>query len=214
MTIQREGTRRQATVGPGDITQMLGAIGRGEESSGAVLMNAVYSTLRRLAATRMARQQPGHTLQATALVHEAWMRLVDSDGRAQFENRAHFFAAAGEAMRRILVDHARRKQCEKRGGGVEHCSVDEVEIAAPIKNHEELITVHEALDRLAVRDSQKAELVKLRYFVGLSIEEAAEVLGISVPTANRYWAYARAWLYLDITRAQRPRESVTTTSLT
>jgi RNA polymerase sigma factor (TIGR02999 family) len=147
----------------------------------------------------MAWQQPGHTLQATALVHEAWMRLVDENGRARFENRAHFFAAAGEAMRRILVDHARRKNCDKRGGGAEHADVDEVEIAAPMSNHAELLAVHESLNRFALKDPKKAELVKLRYFVGLSIEEAADVLGISVSTANRYWLYARAWLHSDIT---------------
>jgi RNA polymerase sigma factor (TIGR02999 family) len=167
-----------------DITGLLGKLREGESGAADALLPLIYADFRRLAAAKMARQQPGHTLQATALVHEAWMRLVDSEGRARFENRAHFFGAAAEAMRRILVDHARRKNREKRGGGAGHCDVDEVD---------------EALDRLAAHDARRAELVKLRYFVGLSFEEAAEVLGISVPTANRDWAYARAWLHAEIT---------------
>jgi RNA polymerase sigma factor (TIGR02999 family) len=182
-----------------DITGLLGKLREGESGAADALLPLIYADFRRLAAAKMARQQPGHTLQATALVHEAWMRLVDSEGRARFENRAHFFGAAAEAMRRILVDHARRKNREKRGGGAGHCDVDEVEIAAPNGSRDELLAVHEALDRLAAHDARRAELVKLRYFVGLSFEEAAEVLGISVPTANRDWAYARAWLHAEIT---------------
>jgi RNA polymerase sigma factor (TIGR02999 family) len=185
------------------ITLILDAINRGETDGAETLMRAVYESLRRLAAAKVARQRAGYSLQATELVHEAWMRLVDSDGRARFDNRAHFFAAASEAMRRILVDHARRKLRMKRGGGAEHCDVNEVEIAAPMDNHDELLAVNEALDRLAAKDPRKAELVKLRYFVGLSFEEAAEVLGVSVPTANRYWAYARAWLHAEISRAEK-----------
>ena len=158
-------------------------------------MPLVYSELRRLAAAKMAHKQPGHTLQATALVHEAWLRLGDG----AFENRAHFFGAAAEAMRRILVESARRKLREKRGARGEHVDVDEVQIAAPTANEDELLAVHEALDRFAARDARKAELVKLRYFTGLSFEETAEVLGISVPTAHRDWAYARAWLHQEIT---------------
>jgi RNA polymerase sigma factor (TIGR02999 family) len=192
----------EASPSAGEITRLLSALRRGDSGVAAEFLAVVYLDLRRLAAAKMSHQQPGHTLQATALVHEAWLRLVDSDGRAQFENRAHFFAAAAEAMRRILVDHARRKYSAKRGGGAEHCDADEVEIAAPAGNHDELLAVHEALDRLAAQDGRKAELVKLRYFVGLSIEEAAGVLGISVPTANRDWAYARAWLHTEITRTQ------------
>jgi RNA polymerase sigma factor (TIGR02999 family) len=142
----------------------------------------------------MAREQPGHTLQPTALVHEAWLRLGDG----VFANRAHFFAAASEAMRRILVERARRKHREKRGGGAEHVDVDDLEIAAPPGNEEESLAVDEALDRLAAHDARKAEVVKLRYFVGFSFEETAEVLGISVPTAKREWAYARAWLHQEI----------------
>jgi RNA polymerase sigma factor (TIGR02999 family) len=188
----------------GEITRMLGALGRGEVGVQEEFLKAVYLDLRRLAASKMAHQPSGHTLQATALVHEAWMRLVDADGQARFENRAHFFAAAAEAMRRILVDHARKKYCEKRGGRGERCDVDELEIAAPTGNQEELLAVHETLDQLATHDARKAELVKLRYFVGLSIEEAAEVLGISASTANREWAYARAWLHSKITRGALP----------
>ncbi len=187
-----------------DITGLFGLIRDGDARAADELLPLIYNELRRLAAAKMARQQPGHTLQATALVHEAWMRLVDSEGRARFENRAHFFAAAAEAMRRILVDHARRKNREKRGGGAEHVDADDVEIAAPIENHDELLAVHEALDRLSAHDPRKAELVKLRYFVGLSFEEAADVLGISVPTANRDWAYARAWLHAEISTAGQP----------
>jgi RNA polymerase sigma factor (TIGR02999 family) len=159
------------------------------------LLVLVYSELRRLAAAKMAREAPGQTLQPTALVHEAWMRL-GGDGQ-RWENRAHFFGAAAEAMRRILIDRARRKLAARHGGGGEHVDLDEVEIAAPAKD-DELLAVHEALDALATHDARKAELVKLRYFAGLSIDEAANVLGISIPTAKRDWAYARAWLFRKI----------------
>lgn len=155
------------------------------------LMAAVYEELRRIARSKMSFEMPGQTLQATALVHEAWLRL----GNGEFNNRAHFFAAAAEAMRRILVDRARRKQREKHGAGVEHCGMDELEIAAPVSNGGELLAVNEALDGLAAHDARKADLVKLRYFAGLTFVEAAEALGISVPTAKRDWSYARAWLH-------------------
>jgi len=179
-----------------DVTRVLEAIQHGDARAGEELLPLVYAELRQLARAKMAREQPGHTLQPTALVHEAWMRLGD----ARFENRAHFFGAAAEAMRRILVERARRRHREKRGGGAEHLDVDDVEIAAPIANDAELLAVHEALDRLVAHDPRKAELVKLRYFGGLSFEEAASVLGISVPTAHRDWAYARAWLHQEIGR--------------
>ena len=159
-------------------------------------MAAVYAELRQIAAAKMAREQPGHTLQATALVHEAWLRLGDG----VFENRAHFFGTAAEAMRRILVDRARRKNSRKHGGGVEHRDIDEMEIAMPLGDDDEMLAVHEALNRLATYDPRKAELVKLRYFAGLSFEEAAEVLGISVRTAARDWDFARAWLHREIRR--------------
>ena len=182
-----------------EVTRVPSALQQGDPRAADKLLPLIYAELRRLAAAKMAREQPGHTLQATALVHEAWLRLGDG----VFANRAHFFAAASEAMRRILIERARRKHREKRGGGAEHVDVAELEIAAPLGNEEESLAVHEALDRLAAHDARKAEVVKLRYFVGFSFEETAEVLGISVPTAKREWAYARAWLHQEI--ADQPR---------
>ena len=183
-----------------DINHLLDTLQEGDPVAADQLLVLVYSELRRLAAAKMSREAPGQTLQPTALVHEAWLRL-GGDGQ-RWENRAHFFGAAAEAMRRILVESARRKLREKRGGGVEHVDVDEIEIAAPMPNDDELLAVHDALDRLAAHDARKAELVKLRYFAGLSFEETAEVLGISVPTAHRDWAYARAWLHQEISGAR------------
>lgn len=180
-----------------DVTQILTAIEQGDPKAADQLLPLVYQELRKLAAQKMAREQPGHTLQATALVHEAWLRL-GADAQPGWQNRAHFFAAASEAMRRILVERARRKHREKRGGGAEHVDVADLEIAAPLGNEEESLAVHEALDRLAGHDARKAEVVKLRYFVGFSFEETAEVLGVSVPTVKRDWAYARAWLHQEI----------------
>ncbi len=178
-----------------DVTRLLAAIQQGDPRAGEELLPLVYRELQQLARAKMAREQPGHTLQATALVHEAWMRL----GEQRFENRAHFFGAAAEAMRRILVESARRKHAARRGSGQARLDVDEIEIAAPLPD-DELLAVHEALDRLDAHDAQKAELVKLRYFAGLSIEETAAALGISERTAKRHWTYARAWL-LDAMRA-------------
>lgn len=183
-----------------DVTRILDAIQQGDPTAADELLPLIYAELRRLAAQKMAREQRGHTLQATALVHEAWLRLGDG----VFANRAHFFAAASEAMRRILVERARRKHRDKRGGGAEHVDVDELEIAAPPGNEEESLAVDEALDRLAAHDARKAEVVKLRYFVGFSFDETAEVLGISVPTAKREWAYARAWLHQEISPGHGP----------
>ena len=177
-----------------DVTRILNAIRAGDARAGDDLMSAVYAELRRIAGAKMAREQPGHTLQPTALVHEAWMRL----GEQTFENRAHFFSAAAEAMRRILVDRARRNARGKHGGGAEHVDLAGLEIAAPLADGEELLAVNDALDRLAEHDPRMAELVKLRYFAGLSFEETAEVLGISVRTAKRDWSYARAWLHREI----------------
>jgi len=177
-----------------DVTRLLHALQAGESGAADQLLPLIYAELRHMAAAKMAREQPGNTLQPTALVHEAWLRLGDG----VFENRAHFFSAAAEAMRRILVESARRKHREKRGAGAEHVDADELDIAAPQGNAEESIAVHEALDRLAAQDARKAEVVKLRYFVGFSFEETAEVLGVSVPTAKRDWAYARAWLHQEI----------------
>jgi RNA polymerase sigma factor (TIGR02999 family) len=159
------------------------------------LLGQLYDELRELAAQKMARESPGQTLQATALVHEAWLRL--GGAHQPWRNRAHFFAAAAEAMRRILVDNARRKKAARHGGGAERISLDGLDLAANMDD-EQLLAVHDALDQLAAHDPTKAELVKLRFFAGLTLDETARVLDISEPTAKRYWAYARAWLYRRI----------------
>ena len=179
-----------------DLAQLLDTLQEGDPVAADQLLVLVYSELRRLAAAKMSREAPGQTLQPTALVHEAWLRL-GGDGH-RWENRAHFFGAAAEAMRRILIDHARRKLAARHGGGQQRLDADEVEIAAPTEKDDELLAVHEALDQLAAHDPRKAELVKLRYFAGLTIDEAADVLGISAPTAKRDWTYARAWLFREI----------------
>ena len=186
------GTGSAHTVNP-ELTQILEAARQGDPQAATQLLPLVYTELRKLAAAKMARELPGQTLQPTALVHEAWLR-VSGPGHTNFQNRAHFFAAAAEAMRRILIDNARRKHAARHGGGQARVELEEADIAAP-GNDEQLLAIHEALDQLAAEDPPKAELVKLRFFVGLSVEEAAEVLGISVPTAKRHWAYAKAWLY-------------------
>jgi RNA polymerase sigma factor (TIGR02999 family) len=178
-----------------DITLLLEAIRHGKTGAAGDLLALVYAELRQIARAKMAREQPGQTLQPTALVHEAWLRL----GEVDFENRAHFFAAAAEAMRRILVDVARRKRSARRGSGEIAEDIADLQIAAPSPD-DELLAVHEALEALALHDPQKAELVKLRYFVGMSIAEAASALGISERTAKRNWTYSRAWL-LDAMRA-------------
>ena len=160
------------------------------------ILPLVYEELRRLAAARMAQEAAGHTLQPTALVHEAWLKLVDSPSQS-WQNRAHFFGAAAEAMRRILIARARRKQTQRRGSGAMHLDLDELEISTPLPD-ERLIALDEALNRFTAEEPKQAELVKLRYFVGLNMEEAAEVLGISLATAKRWWAYARAWLFNEL----------------
>jgi RNA polymerase sigma factor (TIGR02999 family) len=179
-----------------DVTRILEAQAHGDPKAAGELLPLVYQELRKLAAHKMAGQAPGHTLQATALVHEAWLRLAGNEPR-QFAGRAHFFAAAAEAMRHILIDSARRKRAARHGGGQARVALQDVEIAS-LADEDELLAVHDALDKLAAEDSQKAELAKLRYFVGMTFEEAAEVLGISVATAKRHWAYARAFLYEEI----------------
>jgi RNA polymerase sigma factor (TIGR02999 family) len=179
-----------------DVTHILTAIEQGDPNAAGKLLPLVYEELRKLAAHKMAGQAPGHTLQPTALVHEAWLRLsANEPGR--FAGRAHFFAAAAEAMRHILIDSARRKRAARHGGGQVRVDLHDVEIASLVDD-DELLAVHDALDKLAAEDSPKAELAKLRYFVGMTFEEAAEVLGISVATAKRYWAYARAFLYEEM----------------
>jgi RNA polymerase sigma factor (TIGR02999 family) len=179
-----------------EVTQILEAVGRGETKAANELLSLVYEELRRLAAAKMASEAPGQTLQATALVHEAWLRLT-SDEKRKWNDRTHFFAAAAEAMRRILVDNARRKQAQRRGGTPQRTDMPEIACAVA-ENEEQILAVNEALEKFAAQDQQKAELVKLRYFVGMTIEEAAEVLGISSGTAKRHWAYARAWLAQEI----------------
>jgi RNA polymerase sigma factor (TIGR02999 family) len=175
-----------------DITHVLQAMERGNPRAAEELLPLVYDELRKLAAAKMAREAPGQTLQATALVHEAWLKLAGSN-RQQWRGRAHFFAAAAEAMRRILIDRARRKASQKRGAGPVREELDEskIELRAPSA---EILAVHDALDGLAAEDPVAAEVVKLRYFVGMTIAEVAEALDLSPRTADRHWAFARAWL--------------------
>ena len=179
---------------------MLQEMKPGDSLAAGRLLPLVYEELRTLAAQKMIREAPGQTLQATALVHEAWLRL-GGDRQPAWQNRAHFFAAAAEAMRRILIDNARRKQADRHGGRAERVPLtpDSLELASGMDD-EQLLAVHEALDQLATHDAVKAELVKLRFFAGLTIQEAARVLDFSEPTAKRHWAYARAWLYRAIKR--------------
>jgi RNA polymerase sigma factor (TIGR02999 family) len=180
-----------------DVTQILHALEQGDPHAASQLLPLVYNELRRLAAHKLTAEAPGQTLQATALVHEAYLRLVGKDKDQQWDSRGHFFAAAAEAMRRILVENVRRKRSLKQGGGRAREDVDEVQLAAP-EPVEDLLALDEALEKLAARDPVKAELVKLRYFAGLTIEEAAAALGISPATAKRYWTYTRTWLYQEI----------------
>jgi len=163
----------------------------------------VYDELRRLAAQRLSQEKPGQTLEATGLVHEAYLRLVGADQAQHWDNRGHFFAAAAEAMRRILVENARRKASGKHGGGMVRQDLDGLQLAAP-ELGEDLLALDEALNLLAEKDPIKAELVKLRHFAGLSVDQAAQALDISPATADRYWAYARAWLHAEITRDVSP----------
>jgi RNA polymerase sigma factor (TIGR02999 family) len=178
-----------------EITQMLQSIQEGDAYASEQLLPLIYHELRTLAAAKMAAEAPGHTLQPTALVHEAWLRL--SSDQQSWKNRGHFFAAAAEAMRRILVEHARRKMSQKRGGGAAREEVKE-EMLVLTAPPDELLAVHEALDQLAIEDPQAAELIKLRYFVGMTMEEAAAALGLGKRTAEKIWAYARAWLRREI----------------
>jgi RNA polymerase sigma factor (TIGR02999 family) len=179
-----------------DVTQLLQAASGGDPRAAAELLPLVYDELRGLAAHRLAGERVGHTLQPTALVHEAWLKISGNDERT-WQGRQHFFAAAAEAMRRILVDRARRRLAAKRGAGEVCLDADELELTAPAPE-DQLLAVNEALERLAVLDARKAELVKLRYFVGMNFEEAAAALGIALPTAKQWWAYARAWLRVEI----------------
>lgn len=179
-----------------EVTRILNTLKDSPGEASQALLPVVYEELRRLARFKMAAEAPGHTLQPTALVHEAWLRLV-SPGQQNWENRAHFFTAAAEAMRRILVDYARRKHSLKRGGGAvrEELTENSLVLAAP---PDELLAVHEALDKLGEEDPKAAELVKCRYFVGMTMEEAATALGLSLRAAERLWTYGRAWLRREI----------------
>ena len=186
-----------------DVTRILSAIQNGNAQAAKELLPLVYDELRRLAAFKMAHEAPGQTLQPTALVHEAWLRLGGHENQA-WNGRPHFFGAAAEAMRRILIDNARRKHARRHGGGQQRIDIQEIEIAVEVRG-DDLLEVNAALERFAALDNQKAELVKLRYFTGLTIGQAAEMLGVSAPTANRWWAYARAWLHKEIEDQKKSR---------
>ena len=179
-----------------DVTLLLQSASAGDPRAAAELLPLVYGELRRLAAHRLAGEQNNHTLQATALVHEAWLKISGPEQR-DWNGRQHFFAAAAEAMRRILVDRARRRLAAKRGAGAVYVDADDLDIPAPAPD-DQLLAMNEALEKFAAVDARKAELVKLRYFVGMNFEEAAEALGIAIPTAKQWWAYARAWLRVEM----------------
>jgi RNA polymerase sigma factor (TIGR02999 family) len=181
-----------------DITRILSALEQGDPNAAGQLLPLVYDELRRLARLRLAREQPGLTLDATALVHEAYMRLVGSDPEVRWDGRAHFFAAAAESMRRILVEQARRKQRVKHGGASQRIDLDVACLLEPSPS-QDILALDEALSRLAALNSMRADVVKLRFFAGLTMPEVALALGISLPTAERYWAFARTWLYAELT---------------
>lgn len=180
-----------------NVTQILTAIHGGDRAAASQLLPLVYDELRRLAASNMAREAPGHTLNATALVHEAYLRLLGDSPDLAWNHRGHFFAAAAESMRRILVDHARKKHAHKRGGERERVPLDDIQIAAP-ETDVDLLALDEALTRLAAVDAEAVQLVQLRYFSGLTNAQAAECMGISTRSAERLWAFARAWLYREM----------------
>jgi RNA polymerase sigma factor (TIGR02999 family) len=187
-----------------DVTRILSAIEQGDPRAAEKLLPLVYAELRKLAAQRMAQEKPGQTLTATALVHEAYLRLVDVDQAQQWNSRGHFFAAAAEAMRRILVEQARHKRTAKGGGGLQRVELAEVDPA--IQGPQlDLLALNEALDKLAAKDPRKAELVKLRFFAGLTNEQAAQALGVAPSTADADWAYAKSWLRVEMSgEARRP----------
>jgi RNA polymerase sigma factor (TIGR02999 family) len=193
---------RTWVVAMNEVTRLLSAIEQGEPHAAAQLLPLIYDELRQLAAQKLAQEKPGQTLQATALVHEAYLRLVDAEQAQQWNSRSHFFAAAAEAMRRILIDNARRKRRPKHGGDRQRVALDEaLSVADP---GEDLLALDDALNRLAAQEPAKAQLVKLRYFAGLSLAEAAACLGISEATAKRYWTVARAWLYAALSEGEDP----------
>ena len=180
-----------------EVTRILSSIEAGDAHAAEQLLPLVYDELRKLAAQKLAQEKPGQTLEATALVHEAYLRLVDVDQVQRWNSRGHFFAAAAEAMRRILVDQARKKMSRKRGGGLERLPLEEVDIAVP-QPAVDLLAVNDALEKFESIDQAAANLVKLRYYAGLTLPQAAEALGISSTTADRQWAYARAWLHAEL----------------
>ena len=188
-----------------EVTRILDALEEGDAHAAEQLLPLVYDELRKLAAQRLAQEKPGQTLQATGLVHEAYLRLVDTEQARHWNGRTHFFRAAAEAMRRILVDRARQKQSQKRGGAWKQV---DLEAAAEVVQEppDDVAAVSDALEQLGQHDPVKAELVKLRFFAGLSVEEAADLLHISRATADRYWRYAKTWLYCALTRPSRPDE--------
>ena len=180
-----------------EVTQILDRVQQGDPKAADQLLPLVYEELRKLAAAKMAQEKPGQTLQATALVHEAWLRLVGEANEKSWNSRGHFFAAAAEAMRRILVDRARQKARVRHGGGFERVDLDHVNLATE-DSDETLLAMNEALDALALQSPQKAQIVKLHYFTGLEYPEIARALGISLSTVERQWAYARSWLYREM----------------
>jgi RNA polymerase sigma factor (TIGR02999 family) len=188
-----------------DVTRILEAAQQGDPAAADQLLPLVYDELRRLAAHKMANEVAGQTLQPTALVHEAWLRLVGNGQK--WDGRAHFFAAAAEAMRRILIDRARRRNAARHGRGQQRVDIEEVDIASPDAD-DQLLAVSDALDKLAVEHAAEAELVKLRYFVGMTNDEAAEVLGISARTAKYNWIHARAWLFREVTHRRRQADGI------
>ena len=189
------------------MTQILSALQQGNANAAEELLPLVYEELRKLAAQKLAQEKAGQTLQATALVHEAYLRLVGLHQSQQWDSRGHFFAAAAEAMRRILIDTARRKGRPKHGGHLKRVNLDEAAaVTEPAAATDDLLALDEALSRFAVEEPAKAELVKLRFFGGLTVPQAAEVLGISEATAERYWTFARAWLYCELERPAEAQE--------
>ena len=182
-----------------DATLLLTALDQGDPTAAEKLLDLVYEELRRLAASKMAQEAPGQTIQSTALVHEAWLRLVGAKNQ-KFVNRAHFFSAAAEAMRRILIDNARRKLRQRHGGGLERVNLEGQDLAAPVAD-QQLLAVHEVLDKLAMEHPLQAEVVKLRYFAGMTNEETAQVLGVSVATVKNYWTFARTWIFTEIKKS-------------
>lgn len=189
-----------------EVTRILAAIEQGDPQAAEQLLPLVYDDLRRLAAEKLAQERPGQTLQATALVHEAYLRLATLQKDQHWDSRGHFFTAAAEAMRRILIENARRKACLKRGGGLQRIDLDDLDL--PMKSPpEQLLALDEAIERLSAEDATAASLVKSLYFAGLPLDRAAEVLGISAATAYRHWTYARAWLQCELSREDQPRKS-------